>query len=279
MTTGQQVWHGNKKCAISGAKLPKANRVLGQPCPFCGNTIGAYIGETDSAPAAVTSSGETAAVTTTVAAGSWWSQRPTWQKVALIAVGALIALVVIGSLLSDPAEESASDETTTPTTTATDDGAVTPPETEAPETTEATTTTVEATTTSEALPGVGQPVRDGNFEFVVTGIEEPGNVYDPDDVLPDDATGEWFIVFMTVENIGDEAQTFFAGNQKIFWDGKEFTAADFTWNGTSFEELNPGITLEATVMFDVPDDFPEAGAGTVLQLHDSVFSGGVQVIL
>lgn len=50
-----QVWHGNKKCAVNGAKLPKANRVLGQACPFCGNTIGAYIGSTGSGSPSATS--------------------------------------------------------------------------------------------------------------------------------------------------------------------------------------------------------------------------------
>jgi hypothetical protein len=38
------IWHGYKKCAINGAKLPKANQILGQACPFCGNILGAYVG-------------------------------------------------------------------------------------------------------------------------------------------------------------------------------------------------------------------------------------------
>lgn len=122
-------------------------------------------------------------------------------------------------------------------------------------------------------------MRDGKFEFVITGIEEPGKVYDPDNLLEDEANGVWFIVLMTVENIGDQQQSFFAGEQKLDWDGKEFTAADFTWNGTSFEELNPGVTVEATVMFDVPENFPDAGAETVLELHDSFLSFGVNVFL
>lgn len=69
--------------------------------------------------------------------------------------------------------------------------------TTAPET---TTTAQETTTTQADLPGIGDPVRDGKFEFIVTGIEEPG---------------------------------------KIIWDGKEFDAEGFTWNGTNIEELNP----------------------------------------
>ena len=43
------VWHGTKRC-INGAKLPKANRIAGQPCPFCGNTIGAQVGAASTAP-------------------------------------------------------------------------------------------------------------------------------------------------------------------------------------------------------------------------------------
>ena len=45
------VWHGTKKCAVNGAKLPRAKQVPGQRCPFCGNTVGAYIG-TSSTPSA-----------------------------------------------------------------------------------------------------------------------------------------------------------------------------------------------------------------------------------
>jgi hypothetical protein len=68
---------------------------------------------------------------------------------------------------------------------------------------ETTTTARETTTTQADLLGIGDPVRDGKFEFIVTGIEEPGKIYDPEDVLEDEVVGEWFIVFMTVENIGD----------------------------------------------------------------------------
>ena len=229
------------------------------------------------------------------AQGNWWKRRKTWQKVLLIILAVLIGLSVLGSVLPEPEEEggeSASGAATTEATTTEGDN---PEETtttaegaEATTTTvEATTTTVEDTTTTVAettttqpdLPGIGDAVRDGKFEFVVTGMEEPGKVYDPEDLLEDEATGVWFIVFLTVENIGDVEQTFFAGDQKVLWDDKEFTADGFAWNGTNVESLNPGLILEATVMFDVPESFPEAGVGTVLELHDSAFSGGVNVYL
>ena len=63
MTT-QQVWHGHKKCAINGAKVPKANQKLGEPCPFCGNIMGAYLGDT-AAPLSPQATSATAASTAT----------------------------------------------------------------------------------------------------------------------------------------------------------------------------------------------------------------------
>lgn len=215
-----------------------------------------------------------------VSKGGWWSRKKTWQKVLLIIGGVFIALIVLGAFL--PEVEEVSDAAAGSTTTVAQVVTTTEGEIPGETTTTApkTTTTAQETTTTQAdLPGIGDPVRDGKFEFIVTGIEEPGKVYNPEDVLEDEAIGEWFIVFMTVENIGDQEQSFFADNQSITWDGKEFGAEGFTWNGTSIENLNPGIILEAIVMFDVPASFPEGGVGTVLELHDSALSGGVNVYL
>lgn len=212
-----------------------------------------------------------------------------WQKGLLIASGIFIALGALGALLPEveQTEDSASVATTTQgellgDTTTTTPETTTTTSTLATTTTEGaeTTTTVpQTTTTPPFLPGIGDPVRDGKFEFVVTEIEEPGKIYDPDNLLEDVAVGKWFIVSMTVENIGDQEQTFSARDQKVLWDNKEFSAEGFTWNGSSFEALNPGIVLKATVMFDMPASFPEGGVGTVLELHDSVFSGGANVYL
>lgn len=142
---------------------------------------------------------------------------------------------------------------------------------------EASSTTHQMVTLQAGLAGIGDFLRDGKFEFVVTGIEEPGKVYGPEDVLEDDAIGQWLIVLVTVENIGSEERPFFAENQKISWDGREFEAEGSTSNGTSIENLNPGLALDAILMFDVPTSFPERGVGTVLVLHDSALSGGVGV--
>ncbi|MBK5248977.1 MAG: DUF4352 domain-containing protein, partial [Actinomycetales bacterium] len=46
-------------------------------------------------------------------------------------------------------------------------------------------------------------------------------------------------------------------------------------NDTFFTEINPGNTVEGTIVFDVPADAVPA----TLELHDSMFSGGVSVTL
>lgn len=43
-------WHGTKKCAISGAKIPRGQQMMGAKCPWCGNTQGAEIGSRKAAP-------------------------------------------------------------------------------------------------------------------------------------------------------------------------------------------------------------------------------------
>ncbi|MCZ6462211.1 MAG: hypothetical protein O6705_08270, partial [Actinobacteria bacterium] len=37
----EQPWHGTKKCAVNGAKIPRDLQVAGHRCPLCGNTLGA----------------------------------------------------------------------------------------------------------------------------------------------------------------------------------------------------------------------------------------------
>lgn len=186
--------------------------------------------------------------------GNWWQRRKTWQKVLIIVGAVIVALAVLGAVFGDP---EASDGTS-----ASGDA------------------TADTTTTTEAgLPGIGDAVRDGKFEFVVTSVEQPGDVYQPQGLLRDEANGTWFVVHMTVENVGDAEQTFFAGNQRILWDDKEFGAETLTWHGTNGDDLNPGVVVDATVLFDLPDGFPTDGAGTVLELHDSGLSGGVGVHL
>jgi hypothetical protein len=128
--------------------------------------------------------------------------------------------------------------------------------------------------------GIGTPVRDGKFEFTVTSVE-PGGARVGSDLLGQDAQGQYVLVHMTVTNTGDQAQYFDGSSQKAFdAQDREFsadtTAAVYLGDANSFlNQINPGITVEGTVVFDVPAD----ATLTRLTLHDSPFSGGVDVTL
>ncbi|MDP9639011.1 hypothetical protein J2W18_003945 [Rhodococcus cercidiphylli] len=127
--------------------------------------------------------------------------------------------------------------------------------------------------------GIGVPVRDGKFEFVVTAVAPPvtsvGSEY-----LTQTAQGEFVQVTMTVRNIGDRAQSLDASSQKLLdADGKQYSvdslATAYLDEGIGYEQINPGNALDTTVVFDVP-------VGTVpaeIELHDSAFSGGTTVAL
>jgi hypothetical protein len=88
---------------------------------------------------------------------------------------------------------------------------------------------------------------------------------------------------MTVKNTGNQPQSFFSNNQKLFdTAGKEYASdsmADSASNSESGDsmviDLNPGFTLTAKVAFDVPPGTQIAG----IAVHDSAFSGGAKITL
>lgn len=131
-----------------------------------------------------------------------------------------------------------------------------------------------------APPGLNTPVRDGKFEFVVTGIE-PGVAHVGGDVFGQDAQGQFLLVRMTVTNIGDEAQLFDGSSQKLLdtmgrTHSSDAGAAIYLGDAESFlNQINPGNTVAGVVVFDIPADAVPAS----LELHDSPFSGGVAVTL
>jgi hypothetical protein len=129
--------------------------------------------------------------------------------------------------------------------------------------------------------GIGTAVRDGKFEFTVSGIDCSKNEIGTDG-LTKTAQGVFCLVSVHVSNIGNEAQMFDASSQKAFDAQKREFSADSSAAmyqgdaGKSFlEQLNPGSAVDGQLVYDVP-------AGTKLtqiELHDSPFSGGVKVNL
>jgi hypothetical protein len=145
--------------------------------------------------------------------------------------------------------------------------------------------TAETAESVEAEPEVvenvfGTKVRDGKFEFTVTGmkcgIKTIGDKY-----VNTKAQGEFCRIAVTVENIGDEAQAMFASNQTAYdAKGRKFesdSTAGLYDNKASllFEDINPGNTAKGNLYFDMPKGVKPVS----VELHDSMLSGGVQVAL
>jgi len=138
--------------------------------------------------------------------------------------------------------------------------------------------TTEKDEKAEKLPAVGDKVRDGKFEFTVTELED-GVQQVGDEFLNEKAQGQFVLVHMTVKNIGDEAQLFDGSSQNLVDTKGRTHSADseagiYLDESNSFlNEINPGNKVDGVVVFDIPKNATPA----TLELHDSMFSGGVQV--
>lgn len=198
--------------------------------------------------------------------------RPWYKKKRYIILGAIAVLVII---IAATSSGSSDDETAAP---APSDGATIVP---APSD-GATVVPDEGEQAEPDVPGVGDPVRDGKFEFTVTSIETGVTSVGDGDFLTAEPQGTFTLVNMTVANIGDEPQTFFDSNQEGVDDqGRELapdTSAGLYANEAAqgfIEEINPGNSINVIVVFDVAAGIELAS----IIVHDSAFSDGVEVAL
>ena len=123
---------------------------------------------------------------------------------------------------------------------------------------------------SPAIPPPGSAVRDGQFEFQVLGTTTAKTV--DGGLFNSTAQGTYVVVTLKVTNTGDEARRCSPTNQRAFdAAGRRYDAdaGPSSWG----EDINPGNSIEITVAFDVP----VGTTLTQLELHDSMFSGGVKV--
>ncbi|MBO2457290.1 DUF4352 domain-containing protein [Actinomadura violacea] len=131
------------------------------------------------------------------------------------------------------------------------------------------------------MNGIGREYRDGKFAFTVTkvkkGVKRVGDEY-----FGNTAQGQYVLIYVTVENIGDKARTFTAGNQTLYdTKGRKFdtdggaTVMMGDESKSFLEQINPGNSVDGILIFDVPRGIRLKA----LDLHDSVFSGGVTVPL
>jgi hypothetical protein len=128
-------------------------------------------------------------------------------------------------------------------------------------------------------PGIGAKVRDGKFQFTVTGITHAKTV--GASVFSQTAQGEYTILHVTVTNIGSVSQVLDDSAQFVYDSrGRQYTAdstADLyiTGNDVFFTTINPGNTAHGEIAFDLPP----GDSAVKAVLHDSAFSGGVSVAL
>ena len=121
---------------------------------------------------------------------------------------------------------------------------------------------------------LGDEVRDGKFAFVVNSVAPSDSAFGGNP-----PRGKWIIADVTVTNIGNEPQSFFVQNQKLFdAQGREYAAdstasMDMNEEGSMIFDLNPGFQTKLSLPFDVPTNVTPKK----LELHDSMFSGGTTV--
>lgn len=127
---------------------------------------------------------------------------------------------------------------------------------------------------------VGQRVRDGKFTFTVTKIEDGVAHLGPSGV-GDTAQGQYVLVSVKVTNHGDEAQYLDDSAQYLYSrNHKKFSVdpgadIDLDGNNVWLNQINPGNTVKGVFVFDVPKHVDLDR----IELHDSMFSGGVTVDL
>lgn len=128
---------------------------------------------------------------------------------------------------------------------------------------------------------IGVKVRDGNSEFVVTGVEHPGKTIAGKAGKTLTARGEFVIVRVDITNIGKKPQTPDCSCQLLIsdkaWEFEPSPSILSTKEALRFvQRINPGETAKDIVLlFDLA---PGTTVGSI-ELHDSQLSPGVMVNL
>jgi hypothetical protein len=128
--------------------------------------------------------------------------------------------------------------------------------------------------------GLGDPVRDGQFQFVVRSVGCGARTVG-EGLGRREALGQFCLVALQVENTGAEGRTFGGGQQYLFdragnrHDPDLDATARRGGGGLLSTHLNPGQRLAGTLVYDVPDRVELAR----VEVHDAPFSGGASVAL
>lgn len=138
----------------------------------------------------------------------------------------------------------------------------------------------EAEVDPSAMPHIGDPVLDQQFVFTVTKIECDVRRIGSD-WLNARAAGQFCLVSILVENIGDRPQAFY-GDHQVLVDAKGYRysasadAASYLDHSRSLrEQINAGDRLTGQVVYDIP----KLSRPDRIDLHASLYSPGVAVVL
>ncbi|NKT41725.1 DUF4352 domain-containing protein [Rhodococcus hoagii] len=191
-------------------------------------------------------------------------------------VGAIAAVVVIGAVSGGGDDEKKTVTAPAPADVAAVGGAT--PAASAPASAPAP---APAPAPKKTVPGMGTPVRDGKFEFVVTDVATGLSTVGDNPFLTEKAQGQFVIVTMTVQNTADKPKGLSPSDQEMYdTQGRKFTADTMAGialgsDVSVWDEINPGNKVTMKVVFDMPADAVPAE----IELHDSMFSGGTRVAL
>jgi hypothetical protein len=191
-------------------------------------------------------------------------KKPIYKRVWFLILAAIVVIVALKSIAGGGGDSSSAGTATTGTAAAGNSA-----------------TTKAADAPAAKIAGIGTAVRDGKFEFTVSGVDCSRTSIGTSQYAKKKAQGVFCIVSMHVSNVGKEAQYFDASGQKALdAQGREFSAdsgaAVYLDDANSFlEQLNPGSAVDGQLVYDVPTGTKL----TQIELHDSAFSGGVKVNL
>jgi hypothetical protein len=184
--------------------------------------------------------------------GSWFGRHK-----VLTVIGVLVGLVIIGSIIGGGGSKSS--------------------------TTTSNASTSGSKTATATVAKLNQPANDGKFQFTVTSVKcgQP-SVSSADGYITKTAQGQYCLVSVTANNIGDQSQTLDSTSQYLYDSSNKKYSSDSEatidispTDNTFFNPINPGNSVSGTVVFDIP----KGVTPTTVELHDSAFSGGVKVSL
>lgn len=187
--------------------------------------------------------------------------RPWWKKKRVIIPAALLLLIVALTAGGGDGGEQTADQGEGGGQQAGDSGDDTPEQ--APDEAE--------------HAGVGEPAPDGQFTFTVNELDCGQTRLEGEFQMTEEAEGQWCVLDLTVENTGDEARSLSASEQYLYDDQDRRFSADIptALDTPIYEQVNPGLSMQGKLYFDVPQDFQPQLA----ELHDSPLSAGVLVDL